>query len=303
MATDLIIGVVDNYNWDQIKYWANSIKQSGFKGHKAIIAYNMGIETVNKLTEEGFLIVGCNVLDKEKGFSYDLEGRSIMVDRFMNIYQLLDQLEEGNEVERVFITDVRDVVFQENPSEWLNKHISPHAKIIVGSENFRYNDEPWSNNNMAHAFGYYFLEKMKNRPIYCAGVIAGEMADIRDFCLNLWLVCRGLNPHVQGGGGPDQAALNILLSNDIYKNKTFFLEPVSGFILHAGTSMPAIKAGSGGIGETYNRDPKFKINFIKDLDIEMKNDIVTVNGKNVCILHQWDRVPEWKKALEKKYGE
>ena len=34
---DLIVGVVDNYDWEKIKYWANSIKQSGFDGYKALI--------------------------------------------------------------------------------------------------------------------------------------------------------------------------------------------------------------------------------------------------------------------------
>ena len=41
MAKDLIVGVVDGYNWDQIKYWANSIDKSGFDGHKALVVYNM----------------------------------------------------------------------------------------------------------------------------------------------------------------------------------------------------------------------------------------------------------------------
>ena len=31
---DLIIGAYTNYNWDQIKYWVNSIEKSGFTGDK-----------------------------------------------------------------------------------------------------------------------------------------------------------------------------------------------------------------------------------------------------------------------------
>ena len=50
MDKDLIIGVVDNYDWDKIKYWANSIEQSGFKGYKALIVYNMDAATAKKLT-------------------------------------------------------------------------------------------------------------------------------------------------------------------------------------------------------------------------------------------------------------
>ena len=60
MAKDLIVGVVDNYDWDKIKYWANSIKKSGFDGYKALIVYNMDSATVKKLTEEDFMLIGCN---------------------------------------------------------------------------------------------------------------------------------------------------------------------------------------------------------------------------------------------------
>ena len=27
---DLVIGAITNYNWDQIKYWVNSLDRSGF---------------------------------------------------------------------------------------------------------------------------------------------------------------------------------------------------------------------------------------------------------------------------------
>ena len=51
MAKDLIIGGASNYNWDQLKYWVNSIKQTGFKGDIVLVATNMSGETVNKLVE------------------------------------------------------------------------------------------------------------------------------------------------------------------------------------------------------------------------------------------------------------
>lgn len=301
MGQDLIIGVVDNYTWDQIQYWSNSIDKSGFQGHKAIIAYNMDVETVNKLTSKDFMVIGCDVLDPKRGFRYESKG-SIMVDRFMHIYQFLDQLDQQNNIDRVIATDVRDVVFQSNPSEWLKAHISPHAKIVIGSENLAYRDEPWGSNNLMQTFGSYFYSKLEANPIYCAGVIAGDLKSFKDMCLNVWLLCRALNPHTPGGGGPDQAALNVLLSLDVYKDKSFFLDPTTGWVLHSGTSMPAIEAGSGGIGQAYKENPHMKFNFIKRLDVKFENEEVSVNDKKVCIVHQWDRVPTWKEAFEKKFG-
>jgi len=312
---DVIIGVVDNYGWDQIKYWANSIEQSGFDGHKALLVYNMDADTVRKLTDKGFMTVGCSAFDEEKGFVYQNNG-NIMVDRFFHIYNFLKMIQDPEGVDRVIITDVRDVIFQLNPTNWLNTENSHGFDLLVGSENLRFKDEPWNVNNVTQSFGDYFTELLKDEEIYCAGVIAGELESIKDLCLNIWLVCRGLNPFVPGGGGPDQAALNILLHNDAYKVITNFSHPLDGWVLHSGTTWPAVQAGSGGIGQAYLQDKSFDVKSKYVLPIEFifrENhadgnwNVETVdprgNSKIVCIVHQWDRVPEWKKYFEERFGE
>lgn len=301
MDKDLIVGVVDNYDWDKIKYWANSIEQSGFNGYKALIVYNMNKETVELLTEKQFMLIGVGPNDPQKGFVH--QGNSnIMVDRFLHIYHFLTMLNDPQMVDRVIITDVRDVVFQNNPTEWLDKYFLSGYNLLVGSENMTYGNEPWGRNNLAKSFGEYFLDRKKDDPIFCAGVIAGELDNLKDFCLNLWLICRGLNPWVEGGGGPDQAAMNIMLDLEAYHFSTLFTHPSSGWVLHAGTSLPAIKAGSGGIGEEYIRNPNVKIDFLEDINYTVKDDAININDDKVTILHQWDRVPEWREIIINKYG-
>lgn len=302
MAKDLIVGVVDNYDWDKIKYWANSIKKSGFTGHKALIVYNMDAATVKRLTQEDFILVGCNQYDEAKGFVHDNSKGNVMVDRFFHIAHFLDMLDKPMDVDRVIITDVRDVVFQKNPSGWLQEQLTDPYKIILGSENLNYKDEPWGKNNIIKAFGPLFYEKKENWPIFCAGVIAGKINAIRDLCMNVWLVCHGLNPTVEGGGGPDQAALNILIGLDSYAPITALTLPSHGWVLHAGTSLPAIKAGSGGIGQAYIQDNTINLPFIEHLDISNDSEYVYVFNKPITVLHQWDRVPAWKQMIEAKYG-
>ena len=301
MGKDLIVGVVDNYDWNKIKYWANSIEQSGFDGYKALIVYNMDKNTAQKLTEKQFMLIGCSQYDEEKGFVF-AGNTNIMVDRFLHIQNFLSMLDKPMDVNRVIITDVRDVVFQKNPTEWLDKNYLKSFDIVVGSENMTYDNEPWGKNNLTKSFGEYFLERKREHPIYCAGVIAGDLDSIKDFCLNLWLICRGLNPWVEGGGGPDQAAMNIMIDLEAYHFSTLFTDPSSGWVLHSGTSMPAIKAGSGGIGEEYIRNPNMKIKFIEDNNYSVVDDSIHINDNMVTVLHQWDRVPDWKKMVEAKYG-
>lgn len=301
MAKDMIVGVVDNYDWDKIKYWANSIEQSGFDGYKALIVYNMNKETVNVLTEKQFMLIGVSPFDDAKGFVF--QGNSnIMVDRFLHINHFLSMLDDPQMVDRVIITDVRDVVFQSNPTDWLNEYFVSGFDMIVGSENMTYENEPWGRNNLTRSFGDYFFDRMKDHPIFCAGVIGGDMQSVKDFCLNLWLICRGLNPHVEGGGGPDQAAMNIMLGMEVYRYTTMTTGPGAGWVLHAGTSFPAIQAGSGGIGEEYRRNPNMKIDFLEELEYTIKDNSINIDDKKVVILHQWDRVPAWKQMIEAKYG-
>lgn len=298
MDKDVILGVVDNYDWDKIKYWANSIKQSGFKGHKALIVFNMDDATVKKLTEEEFVLMGVTPYEEGKGFSFDNKGRSIMVDRFFYIYNFLKMLE----VDRVIVTDVRDVVFQNNPTTWLDEYLLPQYNLVVGSENLNYADEPWGRNNLQKSFGEYFYDMLKGEQIICAGVLAGTLEDIRDLCLNIWLITKNMQPHVEGGGGPDQAALNVILDMVVHRYTTLFTDPGTGWVVHAGTSLEAVKAGSGGIGEAYMRNPNMELPFIKNIEYNINNNTIHAFDKPITIVHQWDRVPAWKKLIEEKYG-
>lgn len=299
---DVIIGVVDNYNWDKIKYWANSIKASGFTGHKALIVYNMDAATVKRLEEEQFILVGAGAYDKDAGFSYPHPSDRIMVDRFFHIYNFLNLLATPEEVGRVIITDVRDVVFQDNPTIRLDELLTAGHEIILGSENLKYKDEPWGANNMQQSFGQYFYEGIADEEIYCAGVIAGMGDVVKDFCLNLWMICRGAAPQIPGGGGPDQAAMNIMIGMEHVTYMVKRTRPSDGWVVHAGTSMPAIEAGSGGIGEAYKHNPNMLLPFIEDVEYSTIGKFVRANGEKLAIVHQWDRVPAWKEIVEENYG-
>ena len=303
MAQDLIVGVVDNYNWDKIKYWANSIERSGFEGHKALIVYNMDDETVKTLTDKQFMLIGASAYEEDKGFIYPHPSDRIMVDRFFHIYNFLKMLAQPEEVKRVIITDVRDVVFQDNPTKWLDDAFCGTASLLVGSENLKYKDEPWGRNNIQKSFGQYFYDDISEEEINCAGVIAGEYNAIKDFCLNLWFICRGSQPRIEGGGGPDQAAMNIMLTIKPFMYMAMKTNPKDGWVVHAGTSLPAIEAGSGGIGEEYRRNPNMDLPFVHDIVYSVNNNEIHANGEKVTIVHQWDRVPAWKELFEQKFGD
>ena len=55
---DLIIGASTGYTWDTLKYWVNSINQSGFEGDKVLVLMNCDRETTMKVANAGFTIIG-----------------------------------------------------------------------------------------------------------------------------------------------------------------------------------------------------------------------------------------------------
>jgi hypothetical protein len=306
MAKDLVIGAVTDYEYDRIAPWLQSLKQTGYEGNIALVAYNMSEATITKLTEEGVTYIFGFGKDEKNNFVYSNKKFSIMIERFAHMWYFIDQIKD--DLEFVIATDVRDVIFQTNPSEWLYRN-TPFCtrikRLVVGSENLKYQDEPWGKNNMMQAFGPILYEKCKDLPIYCAGVIAGEKRAILDLFMNIFLMCRGAPSEVPGGGGPDQAALNILLSFDAFRKQTRYSDPEDDFVIHAGTTTHAIKSGSGDIGFTYMHDPSvlhtYESKLLHREPVMIDGQVCTYDGLPYCIVHQWDRVNEWREIIEKKY--
>ncbi len=299
---DLIIGSITNYKWDDIKVYVNSLRECGFTGKKAMICYNVDKDTVAKLVENDFSVFGWDKND-EGDLIYKVPNFNICVERFAHYWFFINKIETP--IRYVIATDVRDVVFQSNPSDFLEDvcQLPSDAKIVASSENILYKDEPWSANNIKQAFGEYQFENMKDKEICCAGVIAGEREYFTDLCLQIFLTCRGSQPHTPGGGGPDQAALNIILNTRAWDDVTYFVNASENWACQAGTTHAAITAGSGDIGLTYkNGNVDVVNNIINDNAFLLDTKIVNDEDKPYCIVHQYNRVPEWKEVVEYKYA-
>jgi hypothetical protein len=306
MGKDLVIGAVSNYKFEDIEPWLVSLKRTGFKGQIGLVAYNMDKETAKRLVDEGVTYIFGLEKDADDNFVYSNPNFSIMIERFAHMYYFLNSIKE--EIDYVIATDVKDVIFQHDPSTFMDSMVlvgTRRKRIVLGSENLRYKDEPWGRNNMTQCFGPLIYERVKNNPIYCAGVIAGEKNTIMELFLSIFLTCRGAPSHPAGGGGPDQAALNVLASLDAFCKQSWFTNSEDGFVIHAGTTTYAIKSGSGDIGQTYKQNPSILNTYMKNLTHRepiFKDGIVyTHDGLPVYIVHQYNRVNEWFDVIDKKY--
>jgi hypothetical protein len=182
---------------------------------------------------------------------------------------------------------VKDVVFQTNPSEWLEKNMND-AQINVACESIRYKDEDWGNHNLFKAFGPLVHDHNQNNLIYNAGTVSGKFDTMLDFFLNVYMMCNGTSHFTEGGGGPDQAAVNILLNMKPYRDITRFTASEEGWAAQLGTTGPHI------VG-------KYADKLVEKTPILVDNVVCTSDGTPFVMVHQYDRVPEWKEIIEKKY--
>jgi hypothetical protein len=277
---DLIVGCSTNYDWSKLKYWINSINASGFEGDKVLILMNCDKDTVQKVTDAGFSIIAFNQ-DTEGNLTYQSQ-LMVHVERFIHIHKLL----KDNDYRFVITTDVRDVIFQKNPVQWLEENLPEgHEDLVFSSESIKYKDEPWGRENITQCYGQGIYEDFKNNTIFNVGVLAGRGHAMRDLTLQLFL--NSLNRPIPI---VDQAVFNVMISRHPYLKTSMYMKSEDGWACQLGTTADPSKLES------------FKPYLLESLPKLEGDKVVTSEGIEYTIVHQYDRVPEWKKVIEEKYN-
>lgn len=288
---DIVIGSITNYKFDQIKHWVNSLDRSGFDGLKAVICYNVDFETCEELASRGYTIFGFNRNDEKKRLEYNRENFNICLERFLHTWYFLSKLSNKEQYRYVIATDVKDVVFQSNPSDWMTANFPSDKKLGAASESIQYKNEPWGRDNIRLSFGNLIAEQKMDNVIYNAGTICGEFNAFIDLCLNIYLACGRSPESVPGGGGPDQAALNVLLSTIPYSDITKFFTSEDGYAAQLGTTGPQVEHQFG--------------EFLLSPPPILNDDglVCTSTGTPFMMVHQYDRVKfyEWDRVIRAKY--
>jgi hypothetical protein len=289
---DLVIGAVSNYNFDQIKPWINSLEQSGFDGYKMLVCYNIDSDTSDALARRNIILGGLHV-DDLGTFSAD-PAMSIVVNRFLHYWIFLRQLapEMKKDIRYVIATDVKDVIFQRNPSEyfdkWKDQGESP--SVVAASESMRYRDEEWGVNNLVSSFTVPVASSLFDAPIYNCGSFAAKFETAIGLFLSIYLLSNGTTHHQPGGGGPDQAALNILLNTEAYHRHFYGATSEDGWAAQLGTTMDPRKIDA------------YRSSLLEPAPIILNDQVCTSHGTPHYLVHQYDRVPALKALFEAKYG-
>lgn len=266
----IIIGAVTHYGIEHIYNWVKSIEKCGFAGEKIMIVYVAGDDLINFLKDNGFIVHRSSL------------NRHIVVQRFLDIYNVLSDLK--GEYKYAISTDVKDVIFQYNPVEWLEKNLDDEKLVIASSECLKYKDEQWGRKNMLLSFPWH-AATMMDKEIYNAGTLAGEFNVFKEFAKKIYdLSLSGNTPQ------PDQAAVNILthvLETKMVRRTT----QREGWCTQLGTVMEPV---------VFERSGKFLLE-----PQPVWNDVIkkmeTSEGVEFALVHQYDRVPTLKQKIDKIY--
>jgi hypothetical protein len=279
---DLIIGCTTNYDWNKLKYWVNSINKSGFQGDKVMVAFNIDYETIEKLSQAGFQVI-LPGKPNEQAQRYEYQSSlPVHVERFVHIYNYLNT---HDEYRFVITTDVKDVVFQKDPTKFLGMEL-PGAKLMFASESMLYKDEPWGNQNLMETFGPFFHERFKDNIIYNVGVLAGRAESMRDLCAMIFVMSVNRPIPIV-----DQSTFNFMISQEPYKSTARYMTSEEGWACQLGTTADPSKL------------EQFKPFLLEPSPTMVDGEVATSAGKVFTIVHQYDRVPEWKKVIEEKYND
>ena len=275
-SKNLIIGGFTNYGINQLKPWVESINEvCDDSTDKVIFAGNCSKETVEQLMERNFIVIPLPETNLP-----------IHVARFVFIYDYLRQ--NWEKYKFVITTDMKDVYFQRNPFEWLHNHFKPGLmySIVTGSEAMKYEDEPWGNENLMQTYGSYIHRLNKDNTIYNVGVLGGKSEYIKDLLFNIFsnAVNRPI-PIV------DQAVFNVLVQTQPYKNITYFASMDDAWACQAGTVADPSKI------------EQFRPKLLEKEPIFKDGKVYNAAGEEFYIVHQYDRVPEWKEFVMKKFNQ
>lgn len=274
MKKDLMIGVFSGLPFAAVAPWLRSVHACGFAGDKVIVAIGVEADVTARLAAEGFTVIAAPA---------DPAGMRIHMQRFLHIF---DYLKERHPLYRyVITTDVRDVVFQRNPSDYLARVLTggPH-KLLAVSEAIRIRDEAWNRQNIVTNFGEYFYRQVSGSEVYNVGTLAGEAEYVKDLAGMIFQLSLARPDWVA-----DQAAFNLLINWQPYRGVTRFARLADAWAcnLHV-THKPDQRAEFG----PYLLEPRPLI-----VDGEVYNQA----GEAFHIVHQWDRVPGLAESVVGRY--
>ena len=264
MEKNIIIGLAFDYNVEKIQNFVLSFRQYS-NDIMLIISNNITEEFSNFLNDYNVRHIVYAPPE------FDTISKQELSEVIMTVrWELPRNALETNflDVENVILSDVKDVVFQDNPFNYLSGKdfdFSSEPETVGGCVE---HNAVWIRN----IYGDAVLDEIKDQQILCCGVIGGKRSAVIELCNMLLTESKNVHRYI------DQASLNVLYGRGCFPNSKVHLtgEPFVATMHHS-----------------------------KTLTFDRQGYLLGDNGKRVAIVHQYDRcesmsIPFIKNALSLK---
>lgn len=269
---NLIISAFTGYRFDHLRPYVHSIRDNVSTADLVMVVGDTDSATKKQLTDLGWKLVELPVV----------KDIPIHVLRFLPMYNYL--YDNSDQYDYVVSTDVKDVIFQQDPFAWLSKNLGSR-QLVAGSEALRYCDEPWGDDNLRSTYGGYAYQHYKNNTIYNVGTLGGKAEYMRDLFFTLFYNSLGRPIPVV-----DQAVFNVTIQSLPYRDSVLFAEQRQGWACQAGTVADP------------NKMQHFRPNLLEPEPIWRDGIVYTSTNIPFVIVHQYDRVPAWSNKILQKFN-
>src|SRR5271170_5163883 len=214
---DLIISVVKDRRWEDIDCYANSLAKSGFSGHKVMFVQYAPMEALANLKAMGFEVIP---------FTQNVDTH-FQTFRYIPAYEYLRN--NYQKYRFVLWTDVGDLVFQSDPTLWMEQNIGD-AHLIAAKEGRLIKNEGINDVWIKKITDTKRYHVLREEEVLCSGTVQGKASAVtelfHDMCLRI--------PSISGMQGIDQGLYNDIMREDKYRYMTITPEMNEGFISTCG---------------------------------------------------------------------
>ena len=262
----IILGCITKYKPIDIQPYVESIEDSGYQGRKVMMVYDVPNDTIDYLKAKGWDLYGGKL------------NQHIILQRFIDCYKLLETMKG----EIVIWTDVKDVIFQKDPSTWIEKN--KKKPIMSFSECITFKDDECAVTNAGTSFPMEW-EWLQNKTSYCAGTIVADSEYLKDLFIDIyrWSLTTSNQEQLS-----DQAAYNVLINLSQFKDIVQKVEQEEGFVTQLGT--------------VWVKKDHFGDKLLEPTpNLEIDGKLTNQRGESFVIVHQYDRDPKLKEQIIQKY--
>jgi hypothetical protein len=209
----LVMTLSSGYDWPTIRPFIESLNRSGYVGDVVVFYNRTSDETLLELDRQGVTCIPCHaqepylpLVEYEVATGHQFNEMHPVNYRFAAYRSYLKTAR--TEYGMVMLADARDIWFKGNFCEGLTfekglLHLFAEYDKTLGSC-------PYNRKWLQGIVDAETVEAMKDRPIYCAGVIIGDAANIIDLCEQLLVYFSMVQP-APDRKGVDQAALQYMI--------------------------------------------------------------------------------------------